>query len=710
MNSRQRKELHMLIEHGSLNVNVLATFFSLSKRQIRYDISDLNSTLKSYVGFEAVSIHHNVIHLHPDVTSQSLIALGLLDGTRDFNKNPLSVKERILLSAFYIAWSSDRYITMQEIADNFSVSYDTVVRDMAEVRKYYCTHHTELISKAGKGFRIKAKETARRQILSALVKDYKKLSNFHATFNPHDYEEFFSLEVIQDVAKIVSNAEDFHSILLDDASFEAIVIHVLLSVKRFQTTSQGAIQADHLSKIPEPLDEACYKIASYIVQHVNEYFAINLPSEELFYIGLHVGLYGWRSKRDTPQVNTAIELSCSALISAVDSYMRVGFKRDKKLYISLIQHVAAAVNRHKAHFTLINPLREELIGEYGDLYNIICRESSTCGLDELISPTEDELTYILVHFGAALVRIHREDQRKPRVMVVCATGIGTAELLASRLTQQFSLEIVSVVSAHHLATMSFQNIDFVISTLPSSAVKISIPWITVSPLLDKEDATTIAIELGKLGFYVKHHTSSKQNLSSVAKELQKLVMKYPNPEDETCLISALHSYLEAHVGGGEDPMLSDLLHERHIVLDAECDGWQASVKVAGQPLLESGEITPAYVEKVIENITEYGPYVVITKGIALAHASSSVGVNKTGMSLVRLKTPVAYGNASNDPVTYVFMLASTGPETHMTALQCLSELLQDHVSTTCMATARHPTEIVEQIKRFEKTMAATMSC
>ena len=710
MNSRQRKELQMLIEHGSLDVNALASLFSLSKRQIRYDISDLNSTLKSYVGFEAVNIHHNVAYLHPDVTGQNLVALGLLDGTRDFNKSPLSVKERILLSAFYIARSSDRYVTMQEIADSFSVSYDTVVRDMAEVRKYYCAHHTELISKAGKGFRIKAGETARRRILSALVKDYKKLSGFHATFNPHDYEEFFPLEAIQDVAKIVRSAEDFHSILLDDASFEAIVIHVLLSVKRYQTISQGTMQADDLPEIPEPLDETCYKIASYIVQHVNEYFAINLPSEELSYIGLHVGLYGWRSKRDLPQVNTAIELSCSALISAVDNCMHAGFKQDKKLYSSLIQHVAAAVNRHKAHFTLVNPLREELISEYGDLYDIICRESSACGLVELIPPTEDELTYILVHFGAALARIHREVQQKPRVIVVCATGIGTAELLASRLTRQFSLEIVSVVSAHHLATMSFQDVDFVISTLPSSAAKVSVPWITVSPLLDEEDATTIAIELGKHGFYVKHHSSSRQNLSPVAKELQNLIAKYPNPEDEMRLIAALYSYLETHVEGGEDPMLSDLLHERHIVLDAECDGWQASVRAAGQPLLESGEIAPAYVEKVIENITEYGPYVVITKGVALTHASSSEGVNKTGMSLVRLKTPVAYGNASNDPVKYVFMLASTSPETHMTALQCLGELLQDQVSMTCMATARHPSEIVDQITRFERTMAEAMSC
>ena len=157
-------------------------------------------------------------------------------------------------------------------------------------------------------------------------------------------------------------------------------------------------------------------------------------------------------------------------------------------------------------------------------------------------------------------------------------------------------------------------------------------------------------------------------------------------------------------------MLSDLLCKDHIVLDVSCDGWQASVEAAGQPLLKTGEITASYIDEVVKNISEYGPYVVITKGIALAHASCAIGVNKTGMSLVRLKTPVEYGNASNDPVKYVFMLASTGPETHMTALQCLSELLQDDASVSCMAHATHSSEITEQIKRFEKTMSVTIDC
>ncbi|WP_028263790.1 BglG family transcription antiterminator [Atopobium fossor] len=715
MNSRQRKELQLLIEHGSYSLDEFADLFSLSKRQIRYDINELNSVLEPSIGSEAISICRNIAYLHASITSQSLIKSEFLDDIRDFTKNPLSVKERILLTAFYIAWSSERYVTMQEIADNFSVSYDTIVRDMAGVRKYYLAHNTELISEAGKGLYLKANESIRREILSALVKEYKNLSCFHMTFDPYDYEELFPLENLKEVAAIVSDAEAYCSILLDDASFEAIIIHILFSVKRFKGIGDKTTSDNNLLDTTNQLDEVRHKIASYIVEQVNDYFEIKLPDDELLYIGLHVGLYGWRVETDEPQVNTAVELACAALISAVDSYVQAGFKQDTKLYTNLVQHIATAANRKTANLALSNPLREELLTEYSDLYKIICQKSNSCGLTQLINPTEDELSYILVHFGASLARIHRAYQHKPRVAVVCATGIGTAELLASRLQQQFSLDIVSILAAHHLSTIPLNEVDLIISTLPPNVTKVTTPWLKVGPLLDKEDCARVAAQLSQLGFHTKQDPRSTVDMSNSAKKLQKILQQYPRSEDEPKLLAALQAYVEdrkKETGekGGEDPMLSDLLSKDHIILDVSCNGWQSSVEAAGQPLVKTGEITPAYIDEVIKNITEHGPYVVITKGIALAHASSTIGVCKTGMALARLKTPVIYGNTSNDPVKYVFMLASTGPETHMTALQCLSELLQDEASIACMAHATRSSEITEQIKHFEKTMTVTIDC
>ena len=100
-------------------------------------------------------------------------------------------------------------------------------------------------------------------------------------------------------------------------------------------------------------------------------------------------------------------------------------------------------------------------------------------------------------------------------------------------------------------------------------------------------------------------------------------------------------------------------------LDAECQDWQACIWESGKLLVEKGDITEEYIKAVIDNVNEVGPYIVITKGVALPHATNKIGVIRTSMSFVRLKTPVNFGNKSNDPVKYIFMLATTDATPHL---------------------------------------------
>lgn len=124
-------------------------------------------------------------------------------------------------------------------------------------------------------------------------------------------------------------------------------------------------------------------------------------------------------------------------------------------------------------------------------------------------------------------------------------------------------------------------------------------------------------------------------------------------------------------------MLSDLIRKETIALGLEVNDWQDAVRKAGQLLINDGSITEEYIDGAIENVKELGPYIVITKGIALPHATNKVGVNRTAMSLITLKNPVNFGNKNNDPVDTVFMLATTDSTSHLGALQDLSEFLGD---------------------------------
>lgn len=148
-------------------------------------------------------------------------------------------------------------------------------------------------------------------------------------------------------------------------------------------------------------------------------------------------------------------------------------------------------------------------------------------------------------------------------------------------------------------------------------------------------------------------------------------------------------------------MLSDVLKKEYIELNVECSDWIEAVKKAGEILIKNEVITNEYVEEAIKGVKELGPYIVITKGVALPHATNKVGVNKTGISLVTLKNPVEFGNKDNDPVYYIFMLATTDTESHLSALSNLSELLGKKEFFEIMKNAKDSQSVIDYIKANE---------
>lgn len=148
-------------------------------------------------------------------------------------------------------------------------------------------------------------------------------------------------------------------------------------------------------------------------------------------------------------------------------------------------------------------------------------------------------------------------------------------------------------------------------------------------------------------------------------------------------------------------MLSDVLKQEYIKLNVECSNWEEAIRSAGQVLLENDVITNEYIEEAIKGVKELGPYIVITKGVAMPHATSHAGVKETGIALITLKNPVEFGNVDNDPVYYVFMLATTDMESHIEALSKLSDLLSKQEFFEVMKNASDSTSVIDYIKANE---------
>jgi PTS system ascorbate-specific IIA component len=124
-----------------------------------------------------------------------------------------------------------------------------------------------------------------------------------------------------------------------------------------------------------------------------------------------------------------------------------------------------------------------------------------------------------------------------------------------------------------------------------------------------------------------------------------------------------------------------------ILLGVDAADWRAAVRLAGDALARSGATTPGYGDQMIRMIEEYGPYVVIAPGLALAHARPSPEVRGDGLAVVTLATPVEFGHPHNDPVSVVIALASASASQHLAAVAAVANVFNDETSVARLEAA-----------------------
>ncbi|WP_010205726.1 PTS sugar transporter subunit IIA [Salinibacterium sp. PAMC 21357] len=135
------------------------------------------------------------------------------------------------------------------------------------------------------------------------------------------------------------------------------------------------------------------------------------------------------------------------------------------------------------------------------------------------------------------------------------------------------------------------------------------------------------------------------------------------------------------------------LPESAIDIGAFAADWRAAVSLSGDALVRSGAAKPGYAGEMIRMIENFGPYVVIAPGLALAHARPGPEVIANGLSVVTLSEPVRFGHAHNDPVRVVLGLAIAESGAHLAAVAAVANIFNDSSAIGQIAEATSAAEV-----------------
>ncbi|TYB41977.1 PTS sugar transporter subunit IIA [Actinomadura chibensis] len=105
------------------------------------------------------------------------------------------------------------------------------------------------------------------------------------------------------------------------------------------------------------------------------------------------------------------------------------------------------------------------------------------------------------------------------------------------------------------------------------------------------------------------------------------------------------------------------------------DDWREAVRAAAAALVAAGAAGEGYPEACVRVVEENGPYIVLTKGLALVHARPEEGGLAVGVGVTRLASPVEFGHPDNDPVDLLLAFCTPDPDVHVGTLSALARAL-----------------------------------
>lgn len=692
MNKRTKDIVGELIRTDqTLTISDLSTHFGVSERTIRNDLNNINDWLGQN-GLSLIKLGSNGrIEYRPEIEEVQKFVL-----ENDFYSYKLSKEERKLIMAAILI-SSSEYTTLAKIADILFVSRVTVINDLDDVKRFISQEKLKVISHSNKGLRVEGEESRKRRMLLLMNRPQREFGQMDFAGNTLNRLMGIEGEEQEIIRKIINEQEHANNSFMTDDSFHELTLYLSILLKRVR-------QGEFVEK-QDISHNLRYPMAAGILKYLCQYCGVTVTEDEVQYLSMVLSGLRYLKKDDFNGDIVKTQLITRQFIEAVSRTLELDFNNDYVFYENLSNHLQSIFESSDLSFKE-NPVLRQILDKNKQIEYAVDENRAIVEkyIRRPLSPVE--LTYIAIHICAAIER-KKNKEVAFHVILVCHGGIGTSQLLLERLKKHFNFQIVDIMSAHEVGRLRKGQADMVISTVRLSDCEID--NVVVTPSLDDTDYLKVGHLIDDL--------RSRKNLpprlekkkitaKGLLNRLKPVIRQYKEQDVELLLKKVEEEVNQYFCVEGENPdlfapMLHHILTADRIELDVECRDWREAVRLSASRLLRDGVIEKCYVESMIHNIEENGPYVVIYPGFAMPHDAADAGTLRVGMNLIRLKEPVLFGDEEAEPVRYVCCLSAVDHERHLKAFFHLVNLLQNSRFRDMLERCGSPKEMADGIRKFE---------
>lgn len=641
MRKRSTEILEKLIlsNSKSMEVKKLITTYRISLKTLRTDVNEINDfLLEAKMSPTKLNEKEKLILLEKDI-------MKIQDRLNhmDTYSYKMSREERQIYIIAELLMSQD-YITMQNLAKKLNVSRNTILNDFETVKDYCLAFNVNVLMKSSKGIKIECDQKDRNnllmQIFHDLEDDYMEKSFFHQLIQ-RKLGMKIPLEMIKEDLR--EYMEQQHMLVFDRVfSYVSIYLFVILNRK--------------INKKRRTVEKLTGDTASdNLLNWFADKYEVSINKNDVKDFGRYMKQHDFNISSEQKEIND-VELYGIIVyfLQMVGEDIECSLQSDTVLIESLLEHIRTLKNWEDYDFEM--PLSDELPIPKEILEKTI--EKNSIILERYLGYplTKEMKESIMIHICAAFVR-NLEYLNLLEVLIVCPGSMATGKYLEAQVKNYFDFRVAAVIPSRDVEEFLKSNkIDFVISTVNVRSE--SVPCVKVQAQLTMNDINAIQ----NIAFLLGRKENKSENESRYVEQnfldVMKTFLEKLDASKRDEFFDEVYALMETKIQSTGKSILAQMLDPSKIMIKQEKITWEQGILQAADILEKKGCVGSDYGKKAVENVKEYGDYIIISKGIALAHAGKKEAhVYKDGLSLVMCPEGIEFTEGNIVYLVFCFAVA-----------------------------------------------------
>lgn len=641
MRKRSTEILEKLIlsNSKSMEVKKLITTYRISLKTLRTDVNEINDfLLEAKMSPTKLNEKEKLILLEKDI-------MKIQDRLNhmDTYSYKMSREERQIYIIAELLMSQD-YITMQNLAKKLNVSRNTILNDFETVKDYCLAFNVNVLMKSSKGIKIECDQKDRNnllmQIFHDLEDDYMEKSFFHQLIQ-RKLGMKIPLEMIKEDLR--EYMEQQH-MLVSDRVFSYVSIYLFVILNRKINKKRRTVE-----KLTG--DTASDNLLNWFADK----YEVSINKNDVKDFGRYMKQHDFNISSEQKEIND-VELYGIIVyfLQMVGEDIECSLQSDTVLIESLLEHIRTLKNWEDYDFEM--PLSDELPIPKEILEKTI--EKNSIILERYLGYplTKEMKESIMIHICAAFVR-NLEYLNLLEVLIVCPGSMATGKYLEAQVKNYFDFRVAAVIPSRDVEEFLKSNkIDFVISTVNVRSE--SVPCVKVQAQLTMNDINAIQ----NIAFLLGRKENKSENESRYVEQnfldVMKTFLEKLDASKRDEFFDEVYALMETKIQSTGKSILAQMLDPSKIMIKQEKITWEQGILQAADILEKKGCVGSDYGKKAVENVKEYGDYIIISKGIALAHAGKKEAhVYKDGLCLVMCPEGIEFTEGNIVYLVFCFAVA-----------------------------------------------------